>query len=135
MNKDTTASVLFFIDRMIQAREMYDSLKQDEENRQTSTVLGIRALIYDAILLIVLGGATALAVWGITMESGWRIALYIVAGLLALAAIPFYIIALSFSTKQLRLNKRPVGWISLVALLLLTVACVVSIAVTALMMA
>lgn len=135
MNKNTTESILFFIDRMIQAREMYEDIKQNDEIRQTNTALGTRALIYDAILLLIWGGAAALTIWGITMESGWRIALYIVAGLLALTAIPFFVIAMSFSTKQMRLNKRPIGWISLILSIVILVASVVSIVVSAFMMA
>ena len=131
MKKDTTESMLFFLDRIIYAREKYDELKANEEERKTSTLLGRRALIYDIILLIFVGGAAAFTIWGITIESGWKIALFILSVILFLAMIPFYILAFSFSIKQLCLNKRPIGWISLLLPILLTIAVAVSITVFA----
>ena len=131
MQKDTVDSILFFMDRMIFARECYDRLKQDPAERKTNTVLGARALIYDLILLSFVGGAAALACWGITMASGWKIAIFILAGIIFLAMIPFYILAFNFSIKQLCLNKRAVGWISLHIPILLTIAAAVCITIFA----
>ena len=129
MNRDTVHSILFFLDRMIEARETYNILKNDEKAREKTTKLGNRALVYGIVLLIFIGGAAALTIWGITMESGWKIALFIIAGLVAISMIPFYILAFNFSIKQLCLNKRPIGWISLLFPILLTIA--VAIAITA----
>lgn len=131
MDKATGESALFFLDRIIYARDKYDEIKANEEERKTSTLLGRRALIYDIILLIFVGGAAALTIWGITMDSGWKIALFILAGILVVAMIPFYILAFNFSIKQLCLNKRPVGWISLLLPIILTVAVAVSITIVA----
>ena len=131
MQKDTVDSILFFMDRLVYARECYDRLKQDPEQRKTNTTLGVRALIYDIILLIFVGGAAALTCWGITMASGWKIAIFILAGSLFLAMIPFYILAFNFSIKQLCLNKRAIGWISLLLPILLTIAVAVSITIFA----
>ena len=131
MDKDTVHSILFFIDRMIFAREKFDEIRQNEEERKTSTLLGRRALSYDIILLIFVAGAAALAIWGITMESGWKIALFILAGIVLVAMIPYYILSLSFSTKQLRLNRRPIGWIALFLPLLITIAAAVVITIFA----
>ena len=131
MDKSTVESILFFFDRMIEAREKYDAIKQNEAEREVSTELGRRALIYDIVLLIFVGGAAALAIWGITIDSGWRIALYILAGIIAVAMIPFYILAFNFSIKQLCLNKRAIGWITLLIPILLTIAvaiCIVAFA-------
>ncbi|MCH5160242.1 MAG: hypothetical protein J1F66_05315 [Clostridiales bacterium] len=131
MDKHTVESILFFFDRMIEAREKYNAIKQNEAERQTSTLLGRRALYYDIILLIFVGGAAALAIWGMTIESGWRIALYILAGIIAVAMIPFYIIAFNFSIKQLCLNKRAIGWITLLLPILIAIAVAVCITVFA----
>ena len=131
MQKDTVDSILFFMDRLVYARECYDRLKQDPEQRKTNTTLGVRALIYDIILLIFVGGAAALTCWGSTMASGWQIAIFILAGILFLAMIPFYILAFNFSIKQLCLNKRAIGWISLLLPILLTIAVAVSITIFA----
>ena len=122
MDKNTVDQILFILDKLIYAREKFEEIKQNEEERKTSTLLGKRALVYDIILLIVVGGAAALTVWGITMESGWRIVLFILAGIVFVSMIPFYIVSLSFSTKQLRLNKRAIGWIALFLPLLITIA-------------
>ena len=132
MNKDTAETIFFMIDRMLWARENYDRIKQDEEERKTSTLLGRRALSYDIVLLIFWGGAAALVIWGITMASGWKYVLYIVAALFALTMIPFCILALNFSIKQLCLNKRAIGWISLLLPLLILIAAVVCILIFAL---
>ena len=129
MDKDTAHSILFIIDRMIEAREKYELIKQDPEERKTSTLLGRRALVYDIILLIFVGGAAALTIWGLTMDSAWKIALFILAGLIAVSMIPFYIIALNFSIKQLCLNKRAIGWISLLLPILIAIAAAVSIVI------
>ena len=131
MDRNTVISIMFFLDRMIFAREKYDEIKANEEMRKTSTLLGRRALAYDIILLIFVGGAAALAIWGITMESGWKIALFILAGIFFLAMIPYYVLAFNFSIKQLCLNKRPIGWISLLIPIILTIAVAVSITVFA----
>ena len=131
MDRSTGESILFFLDRMIYAREKYDEIKANEEERKTSTLLGVRALVYDIILLIFVVGAAALAIWGITMESGWKIALFILAGILFIAMIPYYVLAFNFSIKQLCLNKRPIGWISLLLPIILTIAVAVSITVFA----
>ena len=131
MQKDTVESILFFADRLIYAREMYNEIKQNDAERKTSTLLGRRALIYDIILLIFVSGAAALAIYGITMESGWKIALFIVAGIVFAAMIPFYILAFNFSIKQLCLNKRPIGWISLLIPILQAIAIAVTITIFA----
>ena len=131
MKDDTAKSILFFLDRMIYARDKYDEIKADEEVRKTSTLLGRRALFYDIILLIFVGGAAALAIWGITLESAWKIALFILAGIFVVAMIPYYILAFNFSIKQLCLNKRPIGWISLLLPIILTVAVAAGITITA----
>lgn len=129
MDKDTAHSILFFIDRMIEARETYDILKEDENERKTSTVLGRRALHYGIILLIFLGGATALTIWALTLKLVWQIILIALAVIVALAMIPYFIIALNFSIKQFRLNKRAIGWISLLLSLLTVIASAVSIVI------
>lgn len=132
MNKDTADTIFFLIDRMIYARENFDRIKQDEQERKTSVLLGKRALLYDVILLIFIGGAAALTIWGITMDSGWKYVLYVVAALFAAAMIPFYMLAFNFSIKQLRLNKRAIGWISLMLPLLITAAAAICIVIFAL---
>ena len=131
MQKDTVESILFFFDKMIYARELYDEIKENEELRKTSTTLGRSALHYSIILLVFVGGAAALTIWGITMESGWKIALFILAGLFFLSMIPFYILAFNFSIKQLCLNKRPIGWISLLLPIIVTVAAAICIVIFA----
>lgn len=129
MDRNTKRSMLFFFDRMLYARVKYNEIKQNDELRKTSTLLGRRALVYDIVLLIFLGCAAALAIWGVTIESGWKILLFILAILLFITMIPYYVLAFNFSVKQLRLNKRPIGWISLLLPLMLTVAIAVIITV------
>lgn len=131
MDKNVIDSILFVFEKLVFAREAYDSLKQNEVERPRNTDLGKRALFYDMILLIFMGGATALTIWGITMQSGWKIALFIVAGLVAIAMIQFYIVALNFAIKQLCLNKRAIGWISLLLPILITIASAAGITLTA----
>ena len=131
MNHRDAENLLFFIDKMIDARESFDLIRHDENERHTSTYLGRQALYYGIIILIFIGGAAALVIWGITMESGWKIALFILAGLVAVAMLPFYLLALNYSVKQLRVNRRAIGWISLLLPLLVTIAAAVCIVVFA----
>ena len=132
MDKETGKTILFFIDRMIYARETFNELRENEQERQTSTLLGKKALIYDIILLIFLGGAVALVIWGLSLSTGWQVFMIIVAAIISLAMIPYFILALNFSIKQLRLNKRPIGFVALILPILLIVAVVVVVLISVL---
>ena len=130
MDENQRNFLFFFFDRLLFARTKYEEIKQDEEKRKISTSLGRRALFYGVLILIFVGGAAAMLIWGISLEETWKQALIIVGAILiVLIMIPFYILALNLSIKQLCLNKRAIGWISLLLPILTTIAVVVCIAV------
>ncbi len=118
---------MYFLDKMIDARIKFNDLMQDEEERKVNTELGKQAIVFDIVLLIFLGCAAGLAIWGITMKSDWRIALFIGAIVLVIAMIPYYVLAFNYSIKQLRLNKRTIGWVSLILPIVITIAAIVGI--------
>ena len=96
-------------------------------------MLGRRALVYDIILLIFIGGMAALIAWGSTLEESWKMLLIMLASVVVfILMIPYYILAFSFSIKQLKLNRRAIGWIALILPILITIAAVVIIVVFAL---
>ena len=134
MDEHQVHRILFFLDRLLFARESYELIKADEEERKKSKMLGRRALVYDIIILIFIGGAAALVAWGsgFTDEESWKMLLIVIATVIIfIIMIPYYLLAFSFSIKQLKLNKRAIGWIALLLPILTTIAAGVVIAVFA----
>lgn len=130
MDEQQRKFLFFFFDRLLFAREEYDKIKQNEEERKKSTLLGRRALFYDVLILIFVGGAAVLLIWGISLEETWKQVLIIVGAIIdVLIMLPYYILAFNFSIKQLCLNKRAIGWISLLLPIITTIAVVVCIAI------
>lgn len=132
MDRRNAKMKMYFWDRMIDARIRFNELKKDDEARKVTTEMGKKALIYNIVLLIFLGAATALVIWGVTIEATWRIALFVAAGILAVAMIPYFILVFNFSIKQLCLNKRAIGWVSLIMPFVITIAVAVAIAIVVL---
>ena len=134
MDSHDTHRILFFLDRLLFARESYELLKADEEERKKSKMLGRRALVYDIIILIFIGGAAALVAWGSGFqdEESWKMLLIMIAAVVIfIIMIPYYLLAFSFSIKQICLNKRAIGWIALFLPILTTRAALVCIGIFA----
>lgn len=108
---------LFLLDRLLTIRMTYNDIKSNEETRKASTVLGKRALIYEIIFIVLVGGGAALVTVGLsileTIAFFWGIFVVILGGALMLTSIIYFILALNCAIKQLCLNRRAIGWITL----------------------
>ena len=106
----------------INSRMMYNNLKNDEYARKETTLLGKRALRH--IL-------TFLLFWGLAIFSIFKVFEYarsyqilmmilfiVIAIYLVAYGILFLPLALNLTIKQLKLNKRAIGWIDLTLFIL-----------------
>lgn len=109
---------LFFLDKLLDARLAYHDIKNNEEARKTSGLLGKRAIIYDILfILFAAGGAACFVFGGSFLDSGaifLGIILMILAVALLVMALIYVVLALNCAVKQLCLNRRAIGWISLI---------------------
>lgn len=119
--------IFFFIDRFAMARNDYNRIKADDELRKTSTLLGKRAIVYNIIMLIFMGGAAGLAIFGLSLTGIATILCIAGAVILYVAMLPYLILSLNLAIKQLCLNKRAIGWIMLILPLLITIGSVVAV--------
>lgn len=119
--------IFFFIDRFAMARNDYNRIKADEELRKTSTLLGKRAIVYNIIMLIFMGGAAGLAIFGLTLTGIATILCIAGAVILYVAMLPYLILSLNLAIKQLCLNKKAIGWVMLILPLLITIGSVVAV--------
>lgn len=121
--------IFFFIDRFALARNDYNRIKADAELRKTSTLLGKRAVVYNIIMLVFMGGTAALAIFGLTLTGLATILCIAGAVILYAAMLPYLILTLNLAIKQLCLNKKAIGWIMLILPLLITIGSVVAVIV------
>lgn len=119
--------IFFFIDRFAMARNDYNRIKADDELRKTSTLLGKRAIVYNIIMLIFMGGAAGLAIFGLTLTGIATILCIAGAVILYVSMLPYLILSLNLAIKQLCLNKKAIGWIMLILPLLITIGSVVAV--------
>lgn len=119
--------IFFFIDRFAMARNDYNRIKADDELRKTSTLLGKRAIVYNIIMLIFMGGAAGLAIFGLSLTGIATILCIAGAVILYVSMLPYLILSLNLAIKQLCLNKRAIGWIMLILPLLITIGSVVAV--------
>lgn len=119
--------IFFFIDRFAMARNDYNRIKADEELRKTSTLLGKRAIVYNIIMLIFMGGAAGLAIFGLTLTGLATILCIAGAVILYVAMLPYLVLSLNLAIKQLCLNKKAIGWVMLILPLLITIGSVVAV--------
>lgn len=132
--KNDHETLWYLLDKLSDIADMYTMLKDDETQRDTSTRLGRWAIKYNIIFFIFLGGGTALGIWGILMfrASSVLYGILLTFGALgfALTSIVFAILAFACDISQMRLNKKPIGLISLLSTILIIIASVVGIAIT-----
>ena len=111
---------------VINSRLMYNNLKKDDYARQHTTLLGKRALRH----LLCFAIAAACAIWlissmfSLAYQGKILLAILAVVGGIYVAAygILFLPLAINLTVKQLRLNKKAIGWVDLVILLLTIIA-------------
>lgn len=119
--------IFFFIDRFAMARNDYNRIKADDELRKTSTLLGKRAIVYNIIMLVFMGGAAGLAIFGLTLTGLATILCIAGAVILYVSMLPYLVLSLNLAIKQLCLNKKAIGWVMLILPLLITIGSVVAV--------
>lgn len=119
--------IFFFIDRFAMARNDYNRIKADDELKKTSTLLGKRAIVYNIIMLIFMGGAAGLAIFGLTLSGLATILCIAGAVILYVSMLPYLVLSLNLAIKQLCLNKKAIGWVMLILPLLITIGSVVAV--------
>ncbi|MFQ6772989.1 MAG: hypothetical protein ACLRFG_00760 [Clostridia bacterium] len=112
----------------VNARIAYNNAKKDENIRKTTTAFGKRALVYIISFAVLSLGGIALIWWGVDGFVNafiFNIFKIILGGYMVLYSLVLLPLALNLVIKQMKLNKKPIGWISLVLLILSVVAVIV----------
>lgn len=132
------STLFFFIDRMIDMSDAYQAVKANEEEAKNSKYFGLQAVKYNITLFFLTALTIGLGIGAIYffMSSGiWQGILMI---LVAVASLPFMVIyivfALNCDIKQMTLNKKPIGWVSLMFTLLIVAAAIAGIIVAVLVL-
>lgn len=119
------APILNFIFGLANIRTIYEEIKQNEESKKVSVVLGKKALGYCFLFTLFVTIAVALGYWGAqyvqTIAFLFGIVLIVIAIGCGLYALSFLAFALSCSMKQIRLNRRPIGVFALVLTLIFVI--------------
>ena len=119
------APILNFIFGLINIRTIYEDIKQNEESKKVSTVLGKKAIGYCFLFALFVAIAVGLGKWGYqyihTPAFFLGVIIIVIAIVFGLYSISFLLFAFSCAMKQIRLNRRPVGVIALILTLLLLV--------------
>lgn len=138
MDTERIKRIFFLIERLADQRIDYEAIKSNEEERKTSTKLGKQAIKNNVLFFIfmaifaglVIGTALFLNNSGI-----WQAVIMILFAVVILPyAIIYFILALNCDIKQMKLNKLPIGWVSLMFTLLILIGAIVAIAVTILVL-
>lgn len=119
---------LYLLDRFIVLRATYNDIKANPESKKISTVLGTKALIYDILFSVTVGIALALVFLANSLEDSgalFGVILLVVAAAIVLYSLSYFILGLNCSIKQLLLNRRAIGWITLVLTLSILIAAIV----------
>ena len=111
----------------------YDRLKSDPEKREKSVSLGVQSLTMSISGILASVGFAVLAYYCFSLE-GLEGLLTLIFGLIcAVAAVAFFVqlvlASIVYAIYQVKLNKHPLGIISLVVSLLILVATVVAVVV------
>ncbi len=112
-----------FVGGFVNNKSAYREIKNNPESRKVSTVMGKKSIGYTFTFLILLALAVTLGYFGIGMIKSIGVLLgiiMIVAGIgLAFYSLMYLILAFITAIMQLILNRRAVGWIALVLVLII----------------
>lgn len=133
--------LLFFLDSIVYVRDTYDRIRFNDEERKTSKELGHKAVGYNITYFILMAIFAACAVLTYVFFSKPDISKAwpgIITVIVAIACLPYviiyFILALNCDVKQMKLNKLSIGWVSLLFTLLISVAGILAVAITLLVM-
>lgn len=127
-----TFSFLKLFGKYLDIKSTFNEIKSNPEAKQSSTLLGKKAIWYNVWFLVTAAACVALMYFCISSVSSGNIfaIIGIIFGVLTIiCSLSFLLLALVCTICQLRLNKKPIGWVSLALLIVilasLTVATVI----------
>lgn len=110
----------------VNSRLMYNNLKKDDFARPRTTLLGKRAFRHILCFALFTAVAIASIAWAIRCGQTAQIFTMILGVVLGVYAgaygILFLPLAVNLTIKQLRLNKKAIGWIDLLLLIFIIIA-------------
>ncbi|MCQ2556084.1 MAG: hypothetical protein MJ149_02005 [Clostridia bacterium] len=124
--------LLSLFNESAKTRRVYDRLLNNQEKKEKSVRLGVRAIIY-SLLVVLFGALLGLGFKLFTMVAGAEVGLIFITILGGIACVVAGISgtlsnffgALSATRYQFRLNKKAIRWVALVAVVLCALAAVV----------
>ena len=132
-NNHTNLRYLF--NKLADNAATYNNIKSNGEERFTNTRLGRRAIRYNVFFFLFLGSAAALGILAMFLLRNsnliFGIPLLLIAVGLAVTSIIFLILALDCGIKQIKLNKKPIGIISILLTLFILLAAIAAIVIAA----
>lgn len=113
----------------INSRLMYNNLKNDEYARKRTTLLGMRALrhilTFALFLTVAILAFNGMMSYFYTGQILMGIILFVLGVYTVAYGILFLPLSLNLTIKQLRLNKKAIGYIDLILLILVIILAVV----------
>lgn len=129
MSNNDHWTLFFFLDRIVDQRDAYNKIKNNEEERKNSTYFGKEAVKSNVVYFILLAATVALAIgaYAFFKASGiWQGVLMVIVAIVILPfAVIYFIFALNCDIKQMVLNKKPIGWVSLMFTFLILAALII----------
>lgn len=121
------APLIFMLDGFIDAKIVYNNLKNNERYKDTSTRLAKRSLYNLLAFVITTVVSLGIAYWAVTSFFGfWKILILIIITLVILYSFAItFPLALNLAIKQLKLNKKPLGKVAFVLCLIFAIGVVV----------
>lgn len=124
--------ILSFFTFWINIRAKYDRIKNNEERREKSVRMGVRSIIQTVLcsVIAVLAFYGAVVCLKYTASVNLGMILSLIAGIFCILATLVSLIqgvlgGMLYMIYQLRLNRRPIGWVALAIWLLLVIAIIV----------
>ncbi len=119
---------------MIDMSDAYHAIKANEEEAKNSKYFGLQAVKNNIILFILTALTIGMTIGAIVFFKASGIWQGILMIIVAIASFPFMIIyivfALNCDIKQMTLNKKPIGLVSLLFTLLIIAAAIAAVIVT-----
>lgn len=114
---------------------LFEAIKAEPELAPVSKKLGVKSLILSIISMLIMGAGVGVIYWLTTIFSE-HVFVAIIGIILAIAVmltilIEVYIRAFRFLRWQFKLNKKPIAWIALVAIIVPSIVVIGGVALVA----
>lgn len=133
MAKSRYLFILNFVSKMLDIRTSYNDIKNNADAKKVSTLLGKRGLRYIISFLLTAGIGGIVVSYFLkyidTLAIIFAILGIILGVSLIIISIFYVLLGLSCTIKQLKLNKKAIGWIDLVLIMLSLIAVIVAIVI------